>query len=200
MDFRFTENYEKYRDILNMRAVDCLCKHVCSLDGEKASKVYELGQKVGYKQVIWGYGEGYSELYEMNRVVHLSRIQRIVYDKLKFPVRIVIGEQGVPWVDNLHTTIAGILCFGEDMLLSEIPVYIVDMRENIPVLVNVESSIDMNYKGIAGIIDCAEKRIARVHKDLYDIKYTIGEFMVDNKISRGSFVLSESYFDNYRSS
>lgn len=54
MDFRFTENYKKYRDILNMRAVDCLCKHVCNLDGEKARKVYELGQKVGYKQVIWG--------------------------------------------------------------------------------------------------------------------------------------------------
>lgn len=59
MNFIYKDDYSKYRDMLEVRAVDCLCKHVCMLSSEKAKKVYDLSNSVGYDKVAWGHGESY---------------------------------------------------------------------------------------------------------------------------------------------
>lgn len=198
MDFRYTENYDDYRDVLCVRAVDCICKNVCNLESDKAKRVYELGRKVGYDQVIWGYRCGLWGRYDVNRIVQLGQIQRVISKGIKRPVRIIIGYQGTIWIDNLHTCIASILCYGENMKISDMPVYIVDMRDDVPIIVDINRSVSFDYDKIAGVIQCSKDRLSRIHIDLYDVNYTICEFMTENKISRDRLTLDESFYEMYK--
>lgn len=114
---------------------------------------------------------------------------------MQTPVRLVIGYSDKLWVDNLHTCLSYIVKHGEDILLSEMPVYIIDLREELHIVVDIENSIIFDKSSIEGAIDCARKRISRVHIDLYDINYTIGDFIKDNRIFRNSMSLDDKYFN-----
>lgn len=186
MCFKYTDNYECYIEVMKTPLASCLCKHVLNDESSKAKAVKKESLNIGYTQVQWGSGEKF-ELTE-NRIMQLGQISRIIYKKAERPIRIVIDQHGEIWADNLHHTVAYIITKGFDVMIGEVPVYIIDMRNtNEPVIVDKDESVSKNLNNILGSIDVAAKRCRRVSEKIIDVHYTVEEFMNDNKLDCTKF-------------
>lgn len=199
MDFVYLEDYADYEQMLDVRIKDCICKHVLRLGSDKANKVYQISESIGYQKVIWGYGQGLSVFPTRNKTINMWKMQAMIYDGVIRPVRLVIDKNGVLWVDNLHTAIKDILVLGDDTKLSDIIVYIVDMRTSPVTVVSINDSVVKNFNAIVGAIKSAKDRLERVSSELYDVGYTIGNFMEDNEITLSEFTLTSEQIDKYKS-
>lgn len=198
MQFLYNDQFEGYMEYLDKRVTDSLCKHVCRCDSEKAQEVIRLSLQLGYPQAWWGYGEGYHTNPELNKTVQLSRIQRFIYEPVIRPLRLVIDQNGNLWADNLHTAIAQVLCRGKGILMREMPVYLIDMRTSTPKIVDGYHLIDLDRKKVTGLLAVSWKRCERSSKELADVNYTIGEFMVENDLNRDALTLPDtSFMENY---
>ena len=156
------------------------CKHVLSLDSEKAERLYGYSCDIGYPQAMWGYGESLDQDPARNRIVQLGRIQRYIYERFVHPVRIVVDEKGVLWIDNLHNAIAHELC-RYDCRISNIPYYIVERDERY--IWHITDPYGLVHLGkVAGILKSSANRLGRVDDAVRSVKYTIGEFIQDNRL------------------
>lgn len=196
MEFLYQDRFSsgEYEKYLAGRAVDCLCKHVCMDTGEKTKALAKASEQIGYPQTWWGYEEGLHTDPTRNRLVQISRIQRFIAGGIIHSIRMVIDREGDLWPDNLHSTLAHILCRGPDTVLMQMPVYFVDMRGDIPGIVDGNRFIDFNRQKIKGLLQASEKRISRVSKAVKDVDYRIGEFMKDNEITLAAMTLPSVRF------
>lgn len=196
MEFVFTDSTNGYERYFSLKIKDCICKHVLSLNQPKAQKVYHASSGIGYEKVIWGYGSGLYKHPELNRTAQICQIQKMIYKGIYNPIRCVIDKNSVLWIDNLHGAISNILTKGDDVKLEDCQIYIVDMRNDIPKIVDVRSSVIFDKNAINGCLKNAQDRINRISLELYEINYTIGEFMKDNRISWDAMTLDKSRYFN----
>lgn len=195
--FLYTDDYTEYIKMLDVKITDCLCKQVMTLNTKKAQEVYMEAQKVGNQKVIWGYDQNLSAYPAKNREAQIMSIQRMVFDLFNRAIRVVIDKSGVLWIDNLHTAIKDVIVYGDDHKLIDSNVYIVDMRNDIPKVVDIDGSVSDSVFDITNAVACSVKRVKYITPELYKIKYTIGEFIADNKITRESLTLDEKKYKKY---
>lgn len=199
MNFEYTSSVAGYENYLTSRVCENFCKHVCRPYSLKAQRVVSISNSLGYTQVFWGYGEGYYSDIEKNRIIQISRIQRFIYDSNVRSIRVVIDKDGDMWFDNLHSTLAHVLCRGgidnaDKIKTYDLPVYIVDMRNNIPKIVDMYRLVEFDREKISGMISVSEKRCGRVSAELKQVGYTIGEFITENGISWNSLTLDKEVY------
>lgn len=182
MQFLYNDRFTDYQEFLDRKVTDSLCKHVCLCDSDKAHEVIKLSCQIGYPQAWWGYGEKYHTDPELNRTVQLSRIQRFIYDRAPQPLRLVIDQNGNLWADNLHGTIAQVICQGKDVCFNKLPVYIMDMRTSTPKIIDGHHLINLKTDKVISLLAVSWARCERSSKELAAVNYTIGEFMDENDI------------------
>lgn len=181
----------------NLKIRDMRCKHVCSLESFKAQELLRASEAIGYRECMWGEWEGYGNHPELNQTVNRSRIQRFIYDKIIHPVRVVADEEGVLWIDNLHSAIAQVISRGDDCTLAEIPHYIIRSNEESgwTEVYDPYRIVDLNK--LYGALTVADKRLSRVDGNVRNVHYTIGEFMKENNMDREHMTLSFKYYDDF---
>lgn len=180
--FLYTENVVEYKNYLSFYIKDCLCKHVLFTDSTKASRVLELSLKNNYPECKWGYWRGLDD--EQNRLVQISTIATMLHDGYTRPVRLVIDKSGVLWVDNLHSAILYMYVYGYNAMLNDIPNYIIDCRNDVPVVVSTyRGSVRDSLYDIKGAIGVSVKRCLRAIPEIVSVHYTIDEFIQDNNLS-----------------
>lgn len=197
-DFLYTEDVSPYEGFFSSRILDLPCKHVLRLASEKANALYQASVAIGYPQTIWGYGSGIYLKPEENRWVQLHTIRRMIYKQFVNPFRLVIDTAGVCWPDNLHSAIRDVLVFGEHITLFDVWCYTVDLRGATPVVVNRKDALRKDVSDIFGAIEAARKRDMRAGGAVRAVGYTIGEFIVENGITREALGLTEPYYTAYR--
>lgn len=190
-------NMDEYRHYLNQKVTDSLCKHVCRNVNSKTEALVRASEMIGYYGVWWGYGQGLHKFQERNRLVNIGRIQSFIYDRMARPVRLVIDREGEIWVDNLHSAIAHVLCRGTNITLGLMPVYIVDMSDSVPKIIDGNRVIEFDRDKIAGLLATSSNRCNRVSRDIKAVGYTIGEFMEDNEITRDAITLQVADYHNF---
>jgi len=158
-----------------------MCKHVLFLNSTKACKVYKESVKIGYDKVIWGFGSGIYKRPRDNFIVQKHHIERMIYKNRVIPLRIVIDSKcGAIWLDNLHTAIAYIKLYGEYVALKDIPIYIIDLRQDTPIIVDINGTVRDSVTDIVRAIATAYDRDSRVSKELVKINYKLRDFLNDN--------------------
>lgn len=199
MRFIYTDKLtEEQLALLYVPIKDCLCKHVMRMT-PRAQQVYNACIDV-YPVVRWGTRIKLLNCPESNWIYQTDKIKRMVAECYKNSIRVVIGDNKQVWIDNLHSAIRDILIYGENHKLVYSRIYVVDLRADTPVVVDVSVGLRDSVKDIIGAIECSYRRMERVDGKLYDIRYTVGEFMKDNNITRESLNLSEDAIDKYKHS
>lgn len=188
LNFIYSENATAYSEIENRPLRDCICKHVMCLKSEKSKAVYEESVRIGYKQVMWGFGSGIWKNPDQNRIIQMQCIRRMLYKKYNGPYRIVIDKAGEPFVDNLHTAIRELILYGGDVKIKDTKHYMVDTRTNPYTIVNVDGTVRQNFPDIAGCLKVSNDRLSRITPKLKSINYTIFEFMHDNNITKEKLI------------
>ena len=195
--FLYTDDYTEYRKMLDVKITDCLCKQVLTLNTKKAQEVYMEAQRIGNQKVMWGYGQNLSNYPTKNREAQLMLIQKMIFDLFDRAIRVVIDKEGFLWIDNLHTAVKDVIVYGVDHKLIDSNVYIVDMRGDIPKVVDIDGSVSDSVFDITNAVACSAKRIKYITPELHKINYTIGEFIKDNEISRENLTLDVKIYDKY---
>lgn len=169
------------------------CKHVMDVSSQKAEKLLDVSVAAGYENAMWGYGEALYKVPDYNRIVQIGRIQRFIYKGLIRPVRIVIDSKGCWWPDNLHTTIAHILCQGSGCKVIDIPFYIIDLsaKQDVVTIYDPYRLVDLNRAD--DVIHSALMRESQTNDQIRSVNYSIQEFMADNNICWEALTLEPVY-------
>lgn len=189
MDFIYKESLEGYNWVLGTRVGDCFSKHVLRVQSDKAKKLLEESTKLGYPGALWGncYGS-YLADEEVNRTCQLYTIHKMLQDGIDNALRVIIGENGSLWADNMHTAVRNILVKGEGVTLGDINMYIVDMRDTgLPVVVNYKKALRDSLYDIKGVVACGQNRLRKTTGEVGKVGYTVMEFMRENEIEREDF-------------
>lgn len=177
---------EKYisNELLNMKLIDMRCKHVLNTSSNKKDlQVLNLSTECGYKWCLWGSHSGHSG----NTDYHIKKIVDMENCGFTRPVRIVVcsypfsPNTKVTWVDNLHTAIYYLRLFGKDLILKEMPFYIVDISEYDDKLYDYQGSLSQSKFDLAGALECAyHRRIRSNNKELIELNYTVSDLLKAN--------------------
>lgn len=197
MDFVYKTDYTEYNWLLDMKIADTFCKHVLRLNSHKSNMYWDECKRVGVDVAMWGYGSGLWRNEEANRTFQLHRIGRMIYKNFDMPFRVVIDETGMPWVDNLHCSLRDIMKYGADVKFGDVRCYIVDMRYEMPVVIDVNGSVSNSVSDIKGCLVKAEERCKRITQNMRDINYTIRDFIKDNNIARETLFIDGAVFKGY---
>lgn len=153
---------------------DTESKHVADL--RDCTKVFfEYSNLVGYPNTILGIHRNASIQNEY------FRIQNMSHSICCRAVRFVISKDGRLWSDNTHWTLAYILEKGTEILVTDIPMYIIDFRESFPIIYDKDGVVfDSVYD-----IKCAIASAKRIQERLdlgwrpSEISYTIKQLHQD---------------------
>lgn len=149
-------------------------KHVAEyLDSTKI--FFECSQKVGYPNTILGIHRNSSIANEFFRIQNMSQ------SICNRAVRFVISKDGRIWSDNTHWTLAYLLQKGSETLVADIPSYIIDFREIIPIIYDKNGVVFDSICDIKSAIASAKRIQERL--DLgwrpIEISYTIKQLYQD---------------------
>lgn len=149
-------------------------KHVATKN--KATNIFfELSEQVKYNNTILG--------------IHRTPIIKNEYWRIKNmsnstclrAVRFVITKDNHIWSDNTHWTLAYIYKYGIETRISDIPLYIIDFRNEIPAIYDCEGVVFDSLSDIRKAIAAA--RTIQERLDLgwrpEEISYTIGQLYRD---------------------
>lgn len=173
-------NYEKENppftiaSYLCKKLEDAESKHVA--DFRNCTKIFfEYSDLVGYPNTILGIHRNASIENEYLRIQNMS--QSICHRAARF----VISRDGRLWSDNTHWTLAYILEKGTEVLVSDIPMYVIDFRESCPIIYDKEGVVfDSIYD-----VKCAIASAKRIQERLdlgwrpSELSYTIKQLHQD---------------------
>lgn len=173
----YSENSE-YSKILDMKVLDLQCKHIAYVT--QTNKIFlQLAKKVDYQWVVFGSHRFMKE--EERLPFEINRINQMAESENSYPVRIVICSNNKIFVDNTHWALAYAKRYGQDLKLKSIPVYIIDFRNEIPTVVDVNNTVIKNDDDILKAIDAAsdvEKRIKNNWRP-ENVSYTLNELSTE---------------------
>lgn len=165
-------------ELLNMKLIDLECKHIPLLNDEN-NKIYTNSEKIGYKYALFGsHRVDYKLSNELNRIENMSNSNCLR------AVRVVLTNDGKIWSDNTHWTIAYIYKFGKESTLRDIPIYIVDLRYELPIVIDCDNTLFDSVSNIQKAILASLNIQNRISKGWRkNQKYTISNFL--NDLERG---------------
>lgn len=141
-----------YKDI---PLVNIESKHVAHRN-ENTDIYFELSKKVGYKNTILGIHRTTSIENEYFRIQNMSKASCLR------AVRFVITNDGRIWSDNTHWTLSYIYRYGKSTLISDIPFYIIDFRNNLPIVYDCQGVVFDSISDIRKAILAAKSIQERV--------------------------------------
>jgi len=149
-------------------------KHVADFRNT-TEKFFKNSEIVGYPNTILGIHRNASIKNEF------FRIQNMCHSICNRAVRFVITKDERIWSDNTHWSLAYILQNGITTLLSEIPMYIVDFRESIPIIYDKEGVVFDSINDIKNAIASSERIQNRLNLGWrpLDDSYTIEQLYQD---------------------
>lgn len=164
----------------NILLDDTESKHVTSKN-DKTKIFFELSEKVGYPNTILGIHRTSIIQNEYFRIKNMSNSSCLR------AVRFVITKDKRIWSDNTHWTLAYIYKYGIQSKISDIPFYIIDFRNNLPIIYDCEGVVFDSISDIQQAIAAAKTIQERL--DLgwrpIDISYCINQLYYDlEKISK----------------
>lgn len=160
-----------YRNML-LTAVES--KHV-AFESDTTCVFFELSKQVEYENTILGIHRT-SRIYD-----EYLRIQNMSHSPCLRAVRFVITKDNNIWSDNTHWTLAYIYKYGFETTLSDVPLYLVDLRKDNPVIYDCEGVVFDSLSDIKKALEAAMSIQRRL--DLgwrpRNISYTIGQLYFD---------------------
>ncbi len=132
-------------------------KHVAFFNDQ--SKIFfELSKKVNYNNTILGVHRHATIQNEYFRINNMSKSACLR------AVRFVITRDDRIWSDNTHWTLAYFLKYGMDVTIMDIPMYIVDFREDVPTIFDKNGAVFDSLFDIKSSIASAQRIQERVDK------------------------------------
>ncbi len=132
------------------RIGDVESKHVADFR-DTTEKFFKYSEIAGYSNTILGIHRGASIKNEF------FRIQNMCHSKCNRAVRFVITKDERIWSDNTHWSLAYMLQYGVTTLISDIPMYIVDFRESLPIIYDKEGVVFDSINDIKNAIASGER-------------------------------------------
>lgn len=160
-----------YRDIL---LTDVESKHV-AFKNDATNIFFELSEQVEYENTILGIHRTSIIQNEYLRIKNMSQ------SSCFRAVRFVIAKDNNIWSDNTHWTLAYIYKYGLETRISDIPLYIIDFRNKLPVIYDCEGVVFDSLSDIKKSMAAAmsiQKRLDLGWRP-QNISYTIGQLYRD---------------------
>lgn len=170
----YKEYIKSNKDIQEMKISELECKHI--LFKNEDNKIFaDLADKVGYKWVLFGSHRG---LKEGRAEFEIARINDMAKSASSRAVRIVKTSNGKYFADNTHWILAYLKRFGGNLKLKDIPFYLVDFCQSIPIIVDVNNSVIKKHEDILNAVNAAGDVEERIEKGWRpdNIVYTIRQF------------------------
>lgn len=161
-------------DYIFKKIGDVESKHVANYR-DTTERFFKYSEMVGYSNTILGIHRNASIKNE------IFRIQNMCHSICNRAVRFVITKDERIWADNTHWSLAYILQNGINTLLSEIPMYIIDFREPIPIIYDKQGVVFDSINDIKNAIASSERIQNRLNlgwRPLSD-SYTIEQLYLD---------------------
>ena len=140
--FTVTTATSGYHSIEQMQLASLQAKHIMTRD-QQTEAVYQEAITAGHTHILWGATRGGTP--ETERAI----IKKMIADNFQKPIRITVTDHHV-WSDNNHTTISYILRGKQK--IAEVPHYIVDCRNEIPIMVGDSKDIFWDNNAICDAI------------------------------------------------
>ena len=170
-----------YREIL---LTDVESKHV-AFKNDSTNIFFELSEQVGYANTILGIHRTSIIENEYLRIKNMSQTPCLR------AVRFVITKDNNIWSDNTHWTLAYIYKYGLDTKIADIPLYLIDFRNKIPIIFDCNGVVFDSLSDIKQAIEAAKNIQKRLEFGWRprNISYTIGQLYFDlEKIVKSSYV------------
>ena len=129
--------------------VDIESKHV-ALKNDATNIFFELSEQVGYSNTILGIHRTSIIQNEYFRIKNMSQSSCLR------AVRFVITKDSNIWSDNTHWTLAYIYKYGLETKISDVPLYIIDFRDKLPVIYDFEGIVFDSLADIKKAITAAK--------------------------------------------
>lgn len=160
-----------YKDVL---LINTESKHV-AFKNDTTNIFFELSAQVKYENTILGIHRTSIIKNEYMRIINMSQ------SPCSRAIRFVIPKDNNIWSDNTHWTLAYIYKYGLETKIADIPFYIVDFRNELPVIYDCEGVVFDSLSDIKKAIAAARSIQERL--DLgwrpQNISYTIGQLYSD---------------------
>lgn len=153
------DNYptSSMQNYLSTKLMEVESKHVAFFNDQ--SKIFfELSEKVNYSNTILGFHRHASIQNEYFRINNMSK------SACPRAVRFVITKDERIWSDNTHWTLAYVLKYGMDVTIMDIPMYIVDFREDVPTIFDKNGAVFDSLFDIKSSIASAQRIQERLDK------------------------------------
>lgn len=149
-------------------------KHV-ALKNDATNVFFQLSEKVEYNNTILGIHRTSIIKNEYLRIRNMSNSPCLR------AVRFVITKDNRIWSDNTHWTLAYIYKYGLETRTIDIPLYIIDFRNEFPVIYDCEGVVFDSLSDIEKAIMAAESIQRRLNLGWRpeNISYTIGQLFYD---------------------
>ena len=104
--------------------------------------------------------------------------------EIERPIKIVIASDNKLYADNTHWTCGYVIKYGEDVLVKNVPFYVIDLRTKIIKIISNNNSVIHNEKDIRETIKRALKINKRLKKGwrCEEVNYTMGDLIKDYEL------------------
>ncbi|WP_455617949.1 hypothetical protein [Eisenbergiella sp.] len=150
IDFCTDNPPSRIMDFLNKHIEDVESKHVAGYSN-RTKVFFEYSEKVGYSNTILGAHRSATIENEYFRIQNMGK------SKCNRAVRFVICKNGVIWSDNTHWTLAYLLQNGSNTSIYDIPSYIIDFREEFPIIYDKDGVVFDSISDIKSAIASAKR-------------------------------------------
>lgn len=161
-EFNNISDIENDYGLLNIKLLDVQSKHF--VFPEKNKYLSELSNRVNYNFSVFGSNHNAVISEEKNRIINMSK------SSCERPVRFVIDNFNRIWADNTHWCIAYILKYGNDTTIGDVPMYIIDLRNHVPKIININNTVYDSLNHIKNAIICAKEIQNRIDQGWRNIE------------------------------
>ena len=166
-----TNDFLVIKELLPLKLLELECKHIPYLD-DQTTRLHQNSLNVGYDNDILGSHRIYTNIFD-----DIDRIYNMSQTTCLRAVRIVITQDGKIWSDNTHWTISYLIRYGKNTKLQDIPFYVIDFREDIPIVINYNYTLFDSITEIKKAVNSAQNIQIRLNNGWRNngLNYTIGE-------------------------
>lgn len=145
------------QNYLSIKLMEAESKHVAFFN-DKTKIFFELSEKVNYNNTILGIHRHATIQNEYFRINNMSK------SACFRAVRFVITRDDRIWSDNTHWALAYLIKYGMDVTIMDIPMYIIDFREDVPTIFDKKGAVFDSLFDIKSAIASAQRIQERLDK------------------------------------
>lgn len=122
--FLYSCDLAKYSFVLDLKIGDLESIHLASVNTELEKEIYNASIKIGNDCLITAYRNNDTLDKIKERILKMKKLN------VDITMRIIITKDGRIWTDNSQSAIATMLKHGDEILVKDVPIYIIDTRNN----------------------------------------------------------------------